>query len=393
MPFPSPLAPARPALLLLLLLAACGRPDAGAPAKGSPPAVVVRAGERGVWAPGAEWRLREEVRIGASEGPGAFGRVVDVESDTLGRIWVADGQAREIRVFDAAGHHVRTVGRRGSGPGEFLNVAGMARSPDGRLWVLDGGNARFTVLDTAGAFVGSASRPGAGVQVPWPGAFDARGRLVDPAILPGPGGAFALALVRYDTALRPADTLRIPLHAGEFFESEGGGPRGARRASVPFTGVQVWAPDPRGGAWVGISDRYRLHHVEFGGDTSRVVEKPHESVPVTADEVERALGGYGGFEAAGGRVERGRIPRVKPPVAGLFTSEDGHLWVASARRQGEPGSFDVFQADGRYLGRVASPVPLASTPAPVARGDALLGVVRDENGVESVVRLRIEKPR
>jgi hypothetical protein len=38
-------------------------------------------------------------------------------------------------------------------------------------------------------------------------------------------------------------------------------------------------------------------------------------------------------------------------------------------------------------------VALAVTPAPVARGKAVCGVVRDESGAESVVRLRIEKAR
>ena len=54
-----------------------------------------------------------------AEGPTQFFRIdrVVFVGDEL---WVADGQSAELRVFDAQGAHVRTLGGRGDGPGEFM---------------------------------------------------------------------------------------------------------------------------------------------------------------------------------------------------------------------------------------------------------------------------------
>src|SRR5687768_2934188 len=61
------------------------------------------------------------VRIGTADGDssevlfGAFS--VDRTSD--GRIVVANSGTSEVRIYDARGVHLRTMGRRGDGPGEF----------------------------------------------------------------------------------------------------------------------------------------------------------------------------------------------------------------------------------------------------------------------------------
>jgi hypothetical protein len=52
--------------------------------------------------------------------------------------------------------------------------------------------------------------------------------------------------------------------------------------------------------------------------------------------------------------------------------------------------FEVFDPEGRYLGRVLLPFRLASVP--VIRGDVLVGVTENELEVPFVVRARIVKP-
>ncbi|HYW13252.1 MAG TPA: 6-bladed beta-propeller, partial [Longimicrobium sp.] len=118
------------------LSATCGGADAN-----------TRDASPGAWREGQAWRLEEEVRIGTADGggPDEFARISDVELDALGRVWVADAEQHQIRVFDSAGAHVRSIGRKGGGPEEFNGIAGMSWAPDGTLWVLDGGNMRFAV--------------------------------------------------------------------------------------------------------------------------------------------------------------------------------------------------------------------------------------------------------
>ena len=68
---------------------------------------------------------------------------------------------------------------------------------------------------------------------------------------------------------------------------------------------------------------------------------------------------------------------------------DGH----SSGRLGREGvSFDVFEADGSYLGRVDAPDGFRLSPAPVFGEDAVWSVTRDELGVQRVVRYQIRVP-
>ncbi|HEX6367732.1 MAG TPA: 6-bladed beta-propeller [Longimicrobium sp.] len=378
-------------LVPLAALAACSRADAndanGEAAAGAENVPVVRNTAQGAWPAEKAWTLSEDLRIGGAEAEGAaaFGRVADVEADPLGRIWVADGQANEIRVFDAAGLHVRTIGRRGAGPGEFTQITGMDWAPDGHLWVLDGGNARFTVLDTAGALVASHPRPGGG-PVPWRGGFDAQGRLHDPIMVPGPQG-LAEGIVRYDAGMQPRDTLWIPPHKGTYFTG------GQGQITVPYSGTRVFALTPAGDVWLGVTDRYRFDRVTFAGDTVGATEKPHTPVRVTEAEVENALAAYRDLEARGTKLDRRLVPAEKPPVNAVFSAPDGTLWVSPTRQRTGPALLDVFDGEGAFLGSVRLPALVANSPTPVIRGDALYGVVRDDYGVESVVRLRIARPR
>lgn len=53
-------------------------------------------------------------------------------------------------------------------------------------------------------------------------------------------------------------------------------------------------------------------------------------------------------------------------------------------------TFDVFEADGTFLGSVRAPDGLSVFPEPVFRGDTLWALTRDELDVQRVVRYRVE---
>src|SRR6185436_12557272 len=58
-----------------------------------------------------------------------------------------------VRVFDARGRLLHTVGRRGHGPGEFYQIQAMCRTRGDTLLASDPGNNRITVLDRNGRIV------------------------------------------------------------------------------------------------------------------------------------------------------------------------------------------------------------------------------------------------
>ena len=78
--------------------------------------IVVRNTDDPLWAPEEAWRVVEDLRIGEamSEGPDLFGANYSFDVDALGRIFVLDNQAQEVRIFDSGGAFVRTVGRGGA---------------------------------------------------------------------------------------------------------------------------------------------------------------------------------------------------------------------------------------------------------------------------------------
>lgn len=396
-PFPFRAGTPRIAVAILLSFAACAgeekdawqgtvqtRPDG---------VVVVRNPAQGAWAEGEAWTVEEDLRIGTSqgEGPTRFGGIAAVEADSAGRIWVLDRQAKELRRFDARGRYAGTVGREGEGPGEFRDPIGLAWAPDGTIWVADPGARRYTVFDANGIFVDEHPRDGAGNSVPWRGGFAPDGLLYELAWVAPAGAEPGQVLLRFDAAVEPLDTIRLATRPGEPFLLHEGGERVS--ASVPFAPGQLMELDPRGFLWTGINDRYRLAQLRLGGDTVRIVEREAAAVPVSAAERDRAVAALQWFKDQGGQVDAGRIPARKPAYEQLIPDGAGGVWVRPALPAGEAGAaFDVFGADGRYGGRVRLPGGMDAYPAPVIRGDALYGVVRDSLNVQHVVRARIRRP-
>lgn len=383
-------------LVPILVLQGCGGDAAGSAGWGGTVdtlpggAPVVSNPAAGVWDSASTWRLTEEVRIGSLEGDGpeVFGSVAGLAVDDLGRIHVLDRQAKEVRVFGPDGAHVRTFGREGEGPGELGDPIGLVRGPEGRLWVVDPSNNRYSVFDTAGVYVTSHRRQLGGYGVPWNGGFDDRGRLLEGTVASGEDGLRRI-FVRFDTAFSTADTLEIPPYEGESFDLER--ENSYMSAAVPYTGSRVTTLDPRGTVWTGVNEDYAFAHVSLANDTMRVVRKDFEPARVTSEDREEALERLDWFRNQGGEVDPSRIPDTKPAYRWLAVEPDGHVWVAPVVEDADVGSMlDVFDPEGRYLGRVDVPVSLAGS-ALVFRNDRIYGLATDELDVTYVVRLRVER--
>jgi hypothetical protein len=206
-------------------------------------------------------------------------------------------------------------------------------------------------------------------------------------------GPFGLALVRFDSAMTPLDTLIPPPRTmGDMFEhrsSQGG----IMLAIVPFTSSLQWQFTRQGDFWFIQTGTYELFRQSARGDTIRVVTKPFESIPVTDEEKDSAIARLKGFTSRGGKADRSRIPDVKPAVNRFQVTEDGYLWVNAV--QADTGAqrkvFEVFDPEGRFLGEVRLPFDLLSYPVPILRRDRLIGVTQDDAGVPYIVRARIER--
>lgn len=75
-------------------------------------------------------------------------------NEKLGRIYVSDSKGHRIAVFNMEGEHLFSFGERGGEPGQFFSPQGLAvRKSDDSIFVADRMNARIQVFDKDGNFL------------------------------------------------------------------------------------------------------------------------------------------------------------------------------------------------------------------------------------------------
>lgn len=387
-----------------------------------------------------EATLREVSRVGMIDGPPEYllGGSPAFTVGPDGSLFVADIRG-DLRSYDPDGRFVRTLARQGEGPGEVTYVVGMDVSVDGRLAVLDFGNGRVSVFSADGDLVRdirlrpSAGRPGYGRDaVRW----DERGELWI-ALHPPRSGPDTLGARRRPLYGRLAgheevrDTLflpprawegcerRLPTYATGFFED--------RR--VPHMPFAHWAGSRSGALAFGCSARYAFDLVRPRGGVTRISrawEPPLRTdgeVTFFADVLRMPISRPPGAQLSA-PSPLPELPRERPAFLRLWLAQDGRTWAwpgapgrgrattVEERRRMPPGielppmrwtywnptdGFDVFGADGRWIGRVRTPERWAAAPYPgrldpYFRGDTVWAVLRDEFDVAYIARLEVEWP-
>lgn len=78
-----------------------------------------------------------------------LGEIADIDTDSQGKIYVADEGSMSIKVFNKNGELIKTIGRRGRGPGEFLSINEFYVG-DGSIVIADVQNFRVSVFNLDG---------------------------------------------------------------------------------------------------------------------------------------------------------------------------------------------------------------------------------------------------
>ena len=379
--------------------------------------VVVRTVSGSVWGDTAE--LVPEVSIGMLEGPEEYmlGSIVSLAEGADGTIYAMDRQVPALRVYNSDGTYRTTFGRPGDGPGEYESPdGGLNVLSDGRVLLRDPANARIQVYSPAG-------EPLAEWRIR--GGFNTSARMIVDTL----DRAYTIILLDTEADVMdwrsglvqilpdgtPGDTLIAPDTGFEGsriearFTSEGGNSVSVN--NVPFTPDEDTTLSPYGYFIHGISTDYSLTLDRPQGPLR--ITKDFTPVPVAGGEKaeEEAFATRDMRQTEPGwRWDGDPIPDHKPPYRDFYAGEDGTVWVRvsqPAERRADPGYdrsepdaiadewhepwlFDVFDEDGRYLGAVRAPDGFSSRPRPVFTRDRVLGTLRDEYDVESIVRFRVE---
>ena len=398
--------------LAAMVFVACGdeRPAAAPAAE-----VVDSAGVAIVTSPPGdavygELTLEPTLSIGALEGPEEllFDRIATVVRDGEGNFIVADNGAGEIRVFDAGGQHLRSFGSRGEGPGEFRALVGAWPFADGSIVAADRQLRRISRFDSRGVLLDAGTLTGVdGMDMATPvgpggsGTFLSRIRpLPMPSASESPlegledafGGDEAPPeyYLRYRLDGTLVDTLAS--HPGVMMSVSASG-SGANIAlnllRVPFS-PEPSAHGSSGGVVLTGGAVYEVSVFARTGTLTRIVRLDEAATPRTDEHLEAYVRGSSNplaedeasIRAIIANYREMPLPETLPAYTDLRTAGTGELW---ARRYSQRGAsdhrWDVFGADGHYLGRVE--VPSSFSIEEVGQGE-VVGISRDEFGVERV---------
>ena len=365
-----------------------------------PDGVPVKVATSAAWGADEAWSLEEVVTVGAPDVD--FVDVVGIDADEAGRIYVADRGAQHVRVLDAGGSPLATIGAPGEGPGEFGSNVGGVFLLGGEVVVPDVSNQRISRFDPDGRFLGSrrVSADG-GVPIRWD---VAAGRLVAQrrSVVPGDRTPPPDVVVSLPLEGERVDTLAT-LPEGVAVQITGGIPRIRQFEPEP-----MWDTTAEGRFVTAMSDAWHFETRAPDGALEWVATRAIEAAPASGadrraveESLRRMYERRGVPPSISGEViRRMEFADRLPALASLRFGPRDTLWVQHLVPPAEWGdervrifpaqmgsrTWSVFGPEGDYLGEVTFPVEFEPLHA---SGDLWYGITRDQLDVQSVGVFRV----
>ncbi|MGE0158406.1 MAG: hypothetical protein AB7T31_03285 [Gemmatimonadales bacterium] len=336
-----------------------------------------------------------------------------------GTLAIANSGTSEIRWYSASGAFLRSSGRQGNGPGEFQQLIGLLPLEDDSVGAGDYALQRMSVYDATGTFVRTVSQHAVERQILSPIARFADGTLLwatSGFVLAGEGptrierlsmnvyrlnatggsAEFVGALPWLEQVVGPSGGVRP-----DGSDAIGRNPRVFGRSSWLVADAQGWLFADN------AAPQIEVHAIN--GALTRIIRWDASPRPVTEEDVQRDLEwtlarSNRQEPAVQERIRRAREAHPAPPDTmpwfgcsgipcpgrSLLLDTDRNLWVQEYRppAEGLSDRYQVFDSAGIWLGAVTMPTGLEVLSI---GSDYVVGRVRDELDVESVVVHRIEK--
>ncbi len=385
--------PTVPGLILLSLLACSGpESESGAPLAG-PDAGADGAGPFAEPGPAVD-SLPAEPSLslgGATDvGPTQFAGVRSVVVTNDGRIWVADEQSQEIRVFAPTGSHLLTLGGRGDGPGEFQQLRLAPNPGSGPVTAVDGRVGRVTTYSLDGELRETRRWvPRTLVRPLGIGETGAVLAVTEPGI---PIFEIAEGVTYQDTARvlmwtdleGAADTIA----RGMGLKFAWSGHLALRMPLTTQPGTAVWGDD----LLIADPHRFRIDVVRAGVviDSMGVRRPPRPtdaSVRADAAAFREANFSESAARSSIDLLDHPDLPPLLPGYDEVVVTADGGVWARIWRVDRYADAvWDRFDRDGRFIGSIRTP-PRFELHA--VAGGVATGVQRDELGVEYLERYPI----
>ncbi len=297
--------------------------------------------------------FEEELSIGGEDENGEIilYQPIRLAVDDDGNIYVADMSDSKIKVFDAQGNFIRSIGEKGQGPGEFSSIGGIQILPNGNLIALDYRNRRTSIFDKNGKFLSSYT---------W--------KNHQYLILLTTDSSYTIQENVYEKGDRKLFVKTYNFEGKElvnFGEFKPSGVKILRKGNIafgigiPYTPASIFAGDQeRGWLYHCYSANYLIEAYDRNGKLFRKIDRPYEPLPVTKKDREEFRRGFDNnpnkvFAEMAKDVE---LPDVKAVADALIVDDKGNLWVMTneGRKQQDDTytAFDIFDKDGIYIAKI-----------------------------------------
>lgn len=374
------------------------------------------------WAPGEEWVASDapDLTIGMLNGPEEY-QLVDVSAATIrsdGSVVVVDRGARTVRLYDAKGHFLKTLGGPGSGPGEFLDPGPVSVTVGDSVLVWDQPAYRITRFDPEGKLADVLTVDlGAMAKVVEPPTYPGEMeplldgtllvRLVEKAFVgkTGKDGGFVVrypegsfrqpsGALRFSPDLTMVDTLMFFGDLEQVTVEAPWGPWALAPAAPRQTFVSHWGDPP----WICIGDSDKPEVSCFGPEGQRrLLRWTSDPRQVTEEEVlrwreanVRSLGEKIDENQVREMLAQAPVPTERPHFSEIHLDRTGSLWVElgpSKERGSRFADHLVFDEGGALLGAVALP----SVRVVEIGTDYVMGVHLDDLEVQHLQIFRLLK--
>lgn len=364
----------------IALVAACAAPDTALP-------------EPQTWTLAAE----PELVIGEDGAPeGEFNRVIAALPLPGGELLVVDAGESAVKVFSESGEYRRTIGRQGEGPGEFRSIFWVELEGD-TLVVNDVRIRRLTLLRLDGTPLSSVVLRPQG----WPTPLNVLGRMPDgrwlvSGSMPRPTG-LPVGVVR-DTMAFGFLSASGEGEVEHFHRDLTGGMVHIEGANVLVLGFAGTIP-----SILRVGDRLVALRPETGmmtvfnaiGVQEAEHALPMPMRPLSGSEVARlraeALEGANPQRRA--FVEAifadGAVPEHYPAFTSVLPDGEEQLWFEALELEPPPARrYSVVSIGGEWVAEIF--MPPAFEPLTIGP-DWVLGIHRDEDGVQRVMRYGLER--
>ena len=350
---------------------------------------------RQAWAEGEGWTVDPVPVLDlttSGQGPAhEFYRVRDAIRLRDGSFAVANYGSAEIRLFSAAGQHIRTYGRQGEGPGEFERLTSIHELAGDSILAFDYWLGRFTIFD----IVSGEARTF--------GSYDKDIRIDDVALLQSGRivtvsyvleqlvdfGVYRMphAIATMDMTGGNADSVAV-IPGGEGFQFDQGDARPLFRKDgmMAVHGERIY---------LGHGDSLEVSVYAGGGELEMIMRVPGHDLRLSDADIaaeRQALAPRPEWPDFMKAVNAALpAPETRPAYAQILVDAGGFVWAPEhlgVAESEQPLDCTIFSPDGQWLGSVQ--LPPRFTPYEIGE-DYVLGMLRDDLDTEHVQVLRLDR--